>query len=67
MTTIQAGILFSVFHNLCGLDEIGAPYRVHAVTLAHALDLFDPTVEVPSQRIRNGKAYLAWALYCWET
>ncbi|KAF5506420.1 Nitrogen assimilation transcription factor nit-4 [Colletotrichum siamense] len=34
VTTIQAGILFSVFHNLCGLDEIGQPYRIHGVNLA---------------------------------
>ncbi|KAF4488005.1 Nitrogen assimilation transcription factor nit-4 [Fusarium agapanthi] len=41
MTTIQTGILFSVFHNLYGLDEVGKPYRVHAVALANQLRIFD--------------------------
>ncbi|KAM5350843.1 hypothetical protein ACJ41O_007348 [Fusarium nematophilum] len=67
ITTIQAGILFSVFHNLCGLDEIGQPYRIHAVALAHKLRIFDSAVDGHSERIRNGKAYTAWALYSWET
>ncbi|KAJ4226248.1 hypothetical protein NW759_004832 [Fusarium solani] len=66
ITTIQAGILFSVFHNLCGLDEIGQPYRIHAVSLAHELRIFD-VMDVRSQRIQNGRAYTAWALYIWET
>ncbi|KAI8723046.1 Zn(2)-C6 fungal-type domain-containing protein [Fusarium sp. LHS14.1] len=66
ITTIQAGILFSVFHNLCGLDEIGQPYRIHAVSLAHEIRIFD-VMDVRSQRIQNGRVYTAWALYSWET
>ncbi|EEU40043.1 uncharacterized protein NECHADRAFT_11983, partial [Fusarium vanettenii 77-13-4] len=60
ITTIQAGILFSVIHNLCGLDEIGQPYRIHAVSLAHELRIFD-VMDVRSQRMQNGRAYTAWA------
>lgn len=69
ITTIQAGIIFNVIHNLCGLDEIGQAYRVHALALAHELGLFDGTVDrhQESDRMRNGRAYAAWALYNWET
>ncbi|KAI5465269.1 hypothetical protein BGZ63DRAFT_436822 [Mariannaea sp. PMI_226] len=67
ITTIQAGILFNVFHNLCGLDEIGQAYRIQAIALAHKLRLFDSTVEVQSERIRQGRAFAAWALFNWET
>ncbi|KAH6884387.1 hypothetical protein B0T10DRAFT_493135 [Thelonectria olida] len=66
ITTIQAGILFSVIHNLCGLDEIGQPYRIHSVALAHKLRIFD-AVDGQSGRIQSGRAYTAWALYNWET
>ncbi|KAM0425507.1 hypothetical protein ACHAPT_009296 [Fusarium lateritium] len=66
ITTIQAGMLFSVFHNLCGLDEIGQPYRIHGVALAHELRIFD-TVDARSERLQKGRAYTAWALYIWET
>ncbi|KAH7215812.1 hypothetical protein DER44DRAFT_806843 [Fusarium oxysporum] len=67
MTTIQAGILFSVFHNLCGLDEVGKPYRVHAVALANQLRIFD-TIDIDqSKRIQRGTQNLAWAMYNWET
>ncbi|KAF5549290.1 nitrogen assimilation transcription factor nit-4 [Fusarium mexicanum] len=67
MTTIQAGILFSVFHNLCGLDEVGKPYRVHAVALADQLRIFD-TIDIDqSKRIQRGTQNLAWAMYNWET
>ncbi|KAK2590782.1 hypothetical protein QQS21_011536 [Conoideocrella luteorostrata] len=67
LTTIQAGIIFNVFHNLCGLDEIGQSYRVHAIALAHNLHLFHSSVKEQSERTRNGRAFTAWALYNWET
>lgn len=67
ITTIQAGILFNILYNLCGLDEIGQAYRIHAVALAQRLRVFDLTVDGESTRQRNGKAFAAWALYSWET
>ncbi|KAF4960207.1 hypothetical protein FGADI_1227 [Fusarium gaditjirri] len=67
MTTIQAGILFSVFHNLCGLDAVGKPYRVHAVALANQLRIFDTIDMDQSKRIQRGSQNLAWAMYNWET
>ncbi|KAI9705941.1 MAG: hypothetical protein M1836_005347 [Candelina mexicana] len=67
ITTIQAGILFNVFYNLCGLDEIGQVYRIHAVALAHKLRLFDRTIEGQSDRMCKGRAFTAWTLYNWET
>lgn len=66
ITTIQAGMLFNVFHNLCGLDEIGQAYRIQAITLAQAMRLFNPTEGV-APRIRHGMAFTAWALFNWET
>lgn len=69
VTTIQAGIVFNVIHNLCGLDEIGQAYRIHALALARSLRLFDGPIDADgkSDRVRNGRAYAAWALYNWET
>ncbi|KAE9579504.1 hypothetical protein CGMCC3_g4725 [Colletotrichum fructicola] len=67
LTTIQAGILFSVFHNLCGLDELGQPYRIHSVTLARRLRLFSKSSCGNNDSKRKGWAYTAWALYNWET
>ncbi|EFY90076.1 C6 transcription factor, putative [Metarhizium acridum CQMa 102] len=67
ITTIQAGILFNVFHNLCGLDEIGQAYRIQAISLAHQLRLFDSSVYMHNHRMRNGRAFTAWALFNWET
>ncbi|KID87760.1 hypothetical protein MGU_04998 [Metarhizium guizhouense ARSEF 977] len=67
ITTIQAGILFNVFHNLCGLDEIGQAYRIQAIALAHQLRLFDSSVYMHDHRMRNGRAFAAWALFNWET
>ncbi|KAF4873399.1 Nitrogen assimilation transcription factor nirA [Colletotrichum siamense] len=67
VTTIQAGILFSVFHNLCGLDEIGQPYRIHGVNLARKLRLFSKSSCGNNDSKRKGWAYTAWALYNWET
>ncbi|KAK1452446.1 hypothetical protein CMEL01_16762 [Colletotrichum melonis] len=67
ITTVQAGILFSVFHNLCGLDEIGQPYRIQSVVLARKLRLFSTNSLGNSDPKRKGWAYTAWALYNWET
>lgn len=69
ITTIQAGIIFNVIYNLCGLDEIGQAYRVHAISLANKIRLFDGTVDHDGNNDRSwkGKAYAAWALYNWET
>ncbi|KFG88128.1 putative C6 transcription factor [Metarhizium anisopliae] len=67
ITTVQAGILFNVFHNLCGLDEIGQAYRIQAIALAHQLRLFDSSVYMHDHRMRYGRAFAAWALFNWET
>ncbi|RFN53312.1 hypothetical protein FIE12Z_2462 [Fusarium flagelliforme] len=67
ITTIQAGMLFAVYHNLCGLDEIGQAYRVQAVALARQLRIFDTPVVGQSERLQRGREYTAWALYNWET
>ncbi|RGP76742.1 hypothetical protein FLONG3_5182 [Fusarium longipes] len=67
ITTIQAGILFTVFHNFCGVDEVGKAYRLHAISLAQQLSIFDTAVASRSDRIQKGREYTAWALYNWET
>ncbi|KXJ86060.1 putative C6 transcription factor [Microdochium bolleyi] len=67
ITTIQAGIIFNVIHNLCGLDEIGQPYRIHAVALAQSLGLLDGSSPQGSLRMQNAYAYTAWTLYNWES
>ncbi|KAL6798401.1 hypothetical protein J3E68DRAFT_399708 [Trichoderma sp. SZMC 28012] len=67
ITTIQAGIVFTVFHNLCGLDEIGQAYRIHAIDLAHQMQLFDSTVGGRSLKMQRSMAFLAWTLFNWET
>ncbi|KAK8023542.1 hypothetical protein PG993_011608 [Apiospora rasikravindrae] len=66
LPTIQAGMFFSVFHNLCGLDELGQSYRIHAIHLANELGFYDGPITAPNGRIRSGKIYTAWALYSWE-
>lgn len=66
ITTIQPGIIFSVIHNLCGLDEIGQAYRIQAVALSHRLRIFDTVEEGQSERRRRGRQYTAWAVYNWE-
>ncbi|KAF5669948.1 NirA-like nitrate assimilation regulatory protein [Fusarium heterosporum] len=67
ITTIQAGILFCVFHNLCGLDEIGQTYRLKTVSLAYQLQIFDCIVKGQSERLQRGREFTAWAVYNWET
>ncbi|KAL3601600.1 hypothetical protein FPOAC2_05869 [Fusarium poae] len=67
ITTIQAGILLTVFHNLCGVDEIGEPYRLQAISLAQQLGIFDTPVADRCERLQRGREYTAWALYNWET
>ncbi|KAL7948831.1 hypothetical protein V8C42DRAFT_230446 [Trichoderma barbatum] len=67
ITTIQAGIIFNVFHNLCGLDEIGQPYRIRALDLAHEIRLFDSTVGGRDYKVQRNMAFLAWSLFNWET
>lgn len=66
LTTIQAGIIFNVFHNLCGLDEIGQAYRINSYALANKMGLFDGPITDTNERMRRGKIYTAWALYSWE-
>lgn len=68
ITTIQAGMLFNVVHNLCGIDEIGQVYRINAIALAHQLRIFDraSTMQGVSDRVRNGRTFVAWSLYIWE-
>lgn len=72
ITTIQAGILFNVFYNLCGLDEVGQSYRIQAIALAHQIRLFDSpideqTINPRTVRLQKGRAFTAWSLFNWET
>lgn len=67
LTNIQAGILFNVFYNLSGLDELGQLYRLHALDLAHQMHIFDKPTTPRSQKTRIGIAFTAWALFNWET
>ena len=66
ITTIQAAMLFSVFYNLNGLDEVGQAYRLHAITLVHKMGLFKSNPG-GARRNRLGRAYTAWAFFNWET
>lgn len=68
ITTIQAGLLFNVFYNLSGLDEVGQAYRLQAITLARDMHLFNSAAfEDQGPRVRHGMAYTAWTLFNWET
>ena len=67
LSTIQAGVIFNVYYNLCGLDKIGQAYRIKAITLAQQIQLFDCTVNKLGARVRDRWAYTAWALFNWET
>lgn len=60
-------MIFNVFYNLSGLDEIGQVYRLQAIDMARSLNIFDSSVEGRSDRLRHGMAYAAWALFMWET
>lgn len=60
-------MLFNVFYNLCGLDEVGQAYRIQAIALARNMRLFSSAIEGQSLRIRHGMAFTAWALFNWET
>jgi hypothetical protein len=66
LTTIHAGVILNVFHNLSGLDAIGQVYRLNSVSLARRLRLFDEHIPGQSKRIRDGRLYTAWALFSWE-
>lgn len=66
LTTIQAGIIFNVFHNLAGIDEIGQAYRIQSYALATKIGLFDGPITDTDDRMRRGKIFTAWALYSWE-
>lgn len=66
ITTTQAGVIFNCFQGLCGLDEVGQAYRIQSISLAHQLHLFNGPVSGETERIRDGKLFVAWALYQWE-
>lgn len=67
ITTVQAGIIFSVVHNLCGLDQVGQMYRIHAIRLAEQLKLFDAAPSDIDERQGRGRVYTAWMLFSWES
>ncbi|KAF5599035.1 n-terminal fungal transcription regulatory domain-containing protein [Fusarium pseudoanthophilum] len=66
ITTVHAGIIFNVFHNLSGLDEIGQVYRISSVSMANQLNLFDTPIPGSSERTRKGNVFTAWAVYSWD-
>ncbi|KAJ6782267.1 hypothetical protein PWT90_10560 [Aphanocladium album] len=60
ITTVQAGILFSVFYNLSGLDEVGQTYHIRSVDMADELGIMGAPIPEEPPRTQRGKAFTAW-------
>jgi hypothetical protein len=48
------------------MDKIGWAYTMQAVTMAHALQLYNPAAEVKGRKQRAVRNFTAWALYCFQ-
>ena len=65
MTTIHAALALSVRYTTDGADKIGLPFVTKAVELADRMELFT-RLEGGNSRMSRGRAFTAWALFCWQ-
>ncbi len=65
LTTIHAAMALSVRYTTDGADKIGLPFVTKAVELAERMELFTRLEEGNSRRSR-GRAFTAWAVFCWQ-
>lgn len=66
LTTIHAGLVITLFHNMACMDRIRWTYTLQAVAIAYDLQLFDPAKRVKSKKLRNARDFTAWALFSYQ-
>ena len=66
LTTLQATILIGLPFLMSGMDNLGWPYLLRAVAMAHDLKLFEQSTNIKSARMRNSRDLTAWSLFNWQ-
>ncbi|KAF2108725.1 hypothetical protein BDV96DRAFT_587169 [Lophiotrema nucula] len=63
LTTVQAAIIIQILYGINGLDKVGHAYLLQGLAMAHDMNLFLPTPEGSSARMRNTRHFTAWCLF----
>lgn len=72
LTTVQAGPILNIIHNMCCQDKLGWAFTMQAVTMAHSLGLFSPAASSPSsrqysKREQDARDFTAWCIFTFQT
>ncbi|KAH8677830.1 hypothetical protein BX600DRAFT_138214 [Xylariales sp. PMI_506] len=67
LTTIQAGVLLNIVHNMNCKDTIGWAYTKKAVDMALGMGLFNTETKVQSKRESDARDFTAWALFSFQS
>ncbi|UNI23335.1 hypothetical protein JDV02_009163 [Purpureocillium takamizusanense] len=67
LPTLQATLILHITYSMHGMDKIGFPYLVRAVTMAKQLRLLDGNKHIRSTRLRHARDFTAWCLFNWQT
>jgi hypothetical protein len=63
ITTIQATTLIYLACSKSGIDKVGWPYLVQAITMANEIDLFSKSGNEKSEKWQKVRAVTAWCLF----
>ncbi|KAK2608972.1 hypothetical protein QQS21_002452 [Conoideocrella luteorostrata] len=66
LTTIHAGLVITLMHNMSCMDKVGWTYTLQAITIAHNLRLFDSSMRVKNSKERRARDFTAWALFNYQ-
>ncbi|PWI65209.1 hypothetical protein PCL_07259 [Purpureocillium lilacinum] len=67
LPTLQAALALHVTYTIHGMDKIGYPYLVRAVSIAKQMRLLEGNRHVRSTRLRCARDFTAWCLFNWQT
>ncbi len=66
LTTIHAGLVITLNHNMNCMDRVGWIYTLQAISIAYDLQLFNSAAEVRGTKERRARDFTACALFNYQ-
>lgn len=66
LTTVQAGPILNIIHNMCCQDKLGWAYTMQSVTMGHGLGIFSPSTKQFTKREQDARDFTAWCIFTFQ-
>jgi len=67
LTTVQAGPILNIVHNMCCQDKLGWAYTMQSVAMGQGLGLFSPPTKQFTKREQDARDFTAWCIFTFQS